>query len=95
MNWLIKLGQWWENRQVLRKTDLELIQEEYKRRSGLIDELWRNLDNRTTVLETAKISDSLIKELALIKVRLDRLELLTGLKREVAPSHVNGTARIE
>lgn len=46
-------------------------------------------------LEENKIPDALAKEWASIKIRLDRLELLTGLKREPAAVPVNGAARIE
>ena len=35
------------------------------------------------------------KEIVLLKARVDRLELLTGLKREPTPTHVEGAARIE
>lgn len=71
MNWIIRLGQWWE-----------------KRKSS-------SLSGRIAKLEEERqIPAPILKEIALLKMRLDQMELYVGLKREAKPEHVPGAAKI-
>jgi hypothetical protein len=61
---------------------------------------WWESRRKVTLKEFQEFKDSQrvpsaeIKEIALIKARLDRLELLTGLKRDPQPAQVPGAAKI-
>lgn len=92
MNWLIKLGQWWENRRAIRKPDLE----EFKimllsMHKGFKERIEEKVDS---IKESNQIPQTIVKELALLKIRLDQMELYTGLKRDPKPEHVKGMAKI-
>lgn len=94
MNWVIRLGHWWENRRVLRKPDLNLLKElidytevhraqDYdklqKEWAVVIGEYSRRIDD----LEKEKtLPTSTANQLKMISHRLDQLELYVGLKRE-------------
>lgn len=106
MNWLMRLGQWLENRRVLRKPDYDRLSQichqafkdqfldvanEFLR----IDKNQKELEERTVQLKDSnQIPSTIAKELALLKVRLDQTELYVGLKREPKPEHVPGAAKI-
>ena len=70
MNWIIRLGMWWESRRKLSYQEFE----EFKK--------------------AQQIPTALAKEVALIKARIDRIELLVGLKREPVPTQVKDAPRI-
>lgn len=98
MNWLIRFGQWCENRRVVRKPELRTleianqgIRERMATQAKRIQEIYDLLDPLTKSLA---ISPTTLKELALINARLNQLELYVGLKREPKPEHVPGAAKI-
>lgn len=41
-----------------------------------------------------QIPQTIAKEIALLKIRLDQMELYVGLKREPRPEHIPGIAKI-
>lgn len=88
MNWLIRLGQWWEGRRIVRKPDLEAAKDELRKIFHAWQAEWPKLEQRIALSPTA------IKELALINARINQLELYVGLKREPKPEHVPGAAKI-
>ena len=96
MNVFFALGDWWESRRVLRKSDLETVQLNYKNQGELTADLFRQMQAKIDALKDSNhIPQTIAKEFALLNARLDRLELLTGLKREAEPTHVKGAPRIE
>lgn len=95
MNWFIRIGLWWDRRRVLRAPDLDAIQENYTKQAAATVELFKRLKKEIDDLKTAQqIPQAIAKEFTAIKIRLDRLELTVGLKREPTPLEVPGAARI-
>jgi hypothetical protein len=95
MNWLIRLGQWWEKRKSVRRPELELAYETLNLQANHFNAQVTGLKNEIKeIKDTQQIPQTIAKELALIKARLDRLELLTGLKREPQAVSVKDAPRI-
>ena len=95
MHWLIRFGMWLDRRRVLRATDLDTINENHARLSSNTLTLIKSLEKKIEDAQAAQqVPQAIAKEFALLKVRLDRLELLVGLKREPAAAEVPGAARI-
>lgn len=84
MNWLIRFGQWWEDRRVLRKPDLKAVVDH-------VNDIVKTVDS---LQEKQQIPPALSKEIALLSARLSHLELFVGMKREPQPQHVPGGAKI-
>lgn len=109
MNWIIRFGQWWEDHRSIRKPAFETLRltnnaqfdvikkwmediEELSRHSTLeVDELKKGIEE---MKKTSEIPSGITKEIVIQKVRLDRLELYVGLKRDPKPTEVPGAARI-
>lgn len=92
MNWMVKLGNLWEDRRSVPRA-------EFLRRfsvfEGEIASRIYKLDQTVATLEAKEqIPSGVAKELALLKARQDRLELYVGLKREPKPVPVNGASQI-
>lgn len=79
MNWMIRLGTWWQDR--AKRTEKALACDVNARFEALDLKL-----NQAPKIES---------QLAPIKARLDRVELFTGLKREPTPITLAGEARIQ
>jgi hypothetical protein len=78
MNWMIRLGTWWQDR--AKRTE-KALRCDVNARFDLIEQ------------KLSKPS-GIEKEVALLKIRMDRLELYTGLKREPVAVTLPGEARI-
>lgn len=88
MNMFSKFGFWLECRRVLRQPDLDHIALEFT-------SLKNEVENKINLLpKNEDMTQKTLKEFALINVRLNRLELLVGLKREPEALKVPDTARI-
>ena len=116
MNWIIRLGTWWQSRRVLRKPDYDAIikisHEAYTEQFQdvanefvRVDKNQRDIEERTVEIKKAigsiaielsenKVTQTILKEIMLLKARLDQLELYVGLKREPKPEHIPGSAKI-
>lgn len=99
MNWFIRFGQWWEKRRVIRAPELKLWVDACNAQGHEIEKtietVISNFDVRIQSLQEAtQIPPAISKEFLLIRARLDRLELLTGLKREPQPIQVPGGPKI-
>jgi hypothetical protein len=108
MNWIVRLGLWWEDSNV-KKSEFDKALKVHSESHGFYeDHLSRHdvdlkfLQDRTQTLETGlesiketqKAPSAALKEIALLKARMDRLELYTGLKREPVAVTLPGEARI-
>lgn len=92
MNWLIRLGQWWENRKYAKKSEVIVELDSIKIELAV---LIRKAHERMDVLEAeSQVPSSAVKDLAIAKVRLDQLELYVGLKRDPKPEHIPGAPKI-
>lgn len=81
MNWIIRLGQWWERRRVVRWPESTVV----------LSDISKRLD----VAEAERqIPPQVVRDMAILKQQMDRLELYVGLKREPSATHVAGTAKI-
>lgn len=78
MNWAIKLGMWLESRRKVSHVDFK----------NEVKKLEEKISN------SQKIPQNMAKELDMLKIRFDQLELFVGLKREPKPQHVRGMAKI-
>lgn len=117
MNWLIRLGQWWEERRVLRWSDYRELRQKadndaihFSARLGdkanlsdlsnvflKLEAMSQRLDAANSYIEEIKKASALpelVKEMAIIKQQMDRLELYVGLKREPQATHVQGAPKI-
>jgi hypothetical protein len=98
MNWMIRLGQWWENRRKAYQHDFDIVAKVVGDHSDQI--LWSSakigeLEKAVMKLQDEmKLPSSTAKELSLIKIRLDKMELYVGLKREPTAVTLPGEARI-
>jgi hypothetical protein len=81
MNWIIRFGQWWEGRRVIRAPEY-------------LSDLSALTHKINELEEKNKLPTEIAKEFMLIRARLDRVELTVGLKREPVPQHVPGTPKI-
>ena len=98
MNIFTRFGNWMDERRVLRKPDLETIRDNVLRQAAISVELIKRANERIDILkkdiESQNLSALAQKEFALINARLNRIELLTGLKREPQSEKVPGATRI-
>lgn len=98
MNWIMRLGQWWEERRIVRKPELDILEGCIKLQGDWIKTAQENFTlivEKLRFLETHnKLPENIAKDLALLNVRLNRLELYVGLKRDAAPIEVPGSAKI-
>ncbi len=95
MNWLIRLGEWWESRRVLRKPDMEIILNLSRAYADVVKISLDALESKILLVkDSQQIPTELIKEIKLINLRLNQMELFVGLKREPKPEHVPGAAKI-
>lgn len=96
MNVFIRIGNWWESRRVLRKPDLEWIGLSMKAQTETVAGIIKGLENKIEVIEAEKqIPSTTLKEFNMLKVRLERIELLVGLRREQSqPTVTNGMPKI-
>ena len=119
MNWIVRLGEWFESRKKITQEDhersLRNLNYEIKKvvdemRAGdlkieahlhLVESLCCTKDlviavgDRISKIEESRdVPQIIAKEFALLNARIDRLELLTGLKREPEAARVPGAARI-
>lgn len=84
MNVFVRFGQWLENRKVVRMPEFSTYQ-------AAVEVLRRKID----VLESEKqIPATLAKDLAIIRARLDRVELTLGFKRDPVAVKVPGAPSI-
>jgi hypothetical protein len=81
MNLFIKFGHWLESRSRVSMEEFD----------GRIGGVW---DEINKIKDEIKLSPSTAKEFAIINARLNRLELLVGLKREPEAVKVPDTPRI-
>lgn len=88
MNWLIRLGQWWEHRRAIRLDDLKYQWDQTVKICKALN------DDMEALKSSSQIPAIVSKELATINARLNRIELLVGLKRDPQPISVNGAAKI-
>jgi hypothetical protein len=100
MNWLIRLGDWWERRRVVRKPEiviayetLKLQAERYNAKIKELENKWANMLRE--IKDSQTIPQTIAKEFALLNARMNAMELFVGLKREPGPVHVQGEARIK
>lgn len=95
MNIFYKMGAWWDKREPMRRQHMDLAYETLKLQAEHFNAKIAELKNEMGAIhESQAIPQTIAKEFALIKARLDRLELLTGLKREPTAVHVEDTPRI-
>jgi hypothetical protein len=104
VNLFVRFGNWLEARRVVRWPDLEAQYKalrlhdtnEMKTLEDLIIASNEGLNKRITELQASApvIPQQVAKEMALLKVRLERLELYVGLKRDPKPEPVPGAAKI-
>lgn len=87
MNWLIKLGQWIESRRIIRTPEFDA------KLKFVMGEILNEVDKKI-LASTPKTPPTIVKDMTLLEVRLNRIELLVGLKRDPAPQEVPGSARI-
>lgn len=81
MNWIIRLGQWWERRRTVQWVEL----------SSVLSDLSMRID----VVEAEKqIPPAIAKDMAILKQQMDQIQLFIGLKREPQPTHVAGAPKI-
>ncbi len=99
MNIFVRFGQWLDKRRVLRQPDMDALtyvmeSVEKSIRSYVEEKQQYNVGRFETLSAEKQIPATLAKDLAVIRSRIDRLELLTGLKREQQPVKVPGAAAI-
>ena len=88
MNLFIRFGEWLEGR---KKISRRAVIEIYENLSKRDDEI----EKRISMLPKQEdLNQKTLKEFALINVRLNRIELLVGLKREPEAVKVPHTPRI-
>ena len=111
MNLFTRFGNWLENRRVLRKPDYERLikicheafTEEGKdirkdvevEISGLKHSIVALVARISAMEEANKQPQEFVKELKLLNLRLNQLELFVGLKREPKAVHIRGEAKIQ
>jgi len=88
VNWLIRVGQWWEARRPMRKHDFEVMELAIGMQVQSFKEEMGKLKSSNQIPQT------IAKEFALLNARLDRLELYVGLKRDPEAVRVPDSARI-
>ena len=102
MNIFTRFGNWLESKRALRKHDLddialeftslrESVKENYERQGAASLELIRRLRED---MEKIAVPQTVTKEMALTNIRLNRIELLVGLKRDPEAIKVPDTPRI-
>lgn len=103
MNWIIRFGQWWEKRRALRRKDFEILNSTIVTMTQLLErnitsanaQVFKNVLDRLEVLEAEKqVPSTTLKEFNMLKVRLERIELLVGLKREPVITNLPDAPRI-
>lgn len=81
MNMFTRFGNWLEFRRIVRWPELSMLE--------------KSIAMRFDVLEAEKqVPSGASKEINLLKARLDRIELLVGLKREPVLQQLPDTPRI-
>lgn len=96
MNIFQRIGDYWERRRIIRYTEFKIWMEALEAERKELDKKYdglRSLHDKH-FSEALAIPQTIAKELALIKARIDRLELLTGLKRDPEAVHVKGAPKI-
>lgn len=103
MNWIIRAGQWWEKYRPVRRGmyDRDVIHffDQIADKATISDMagVFTRLDvieNKMDVIESDLKSPPAAKELALLKMRLDRMELYVGLKRDPVGVNLKNAPKI-
>lgn len=95
MNWLIRLGHWWENRRAIRKPDYDELVNRIEELRKTHYEHMENVLNGLHALEAQdKVPPQIVRDMAILKQQMDRMELYVGLKREPQATHVQGAPKI-
>lgn len=95
MSWLSDLDRWFEQRRVMRRPDMDLFYAIEQKKTEAIAIIIKGLENKIEVLEVEKqVPSTTLKEFNMLKVRLERIELLVGLKREPVVSNLPDAPRI-
>jgi hypothetical protein len=80
VNIFTRLGLWWDDRAIKKS--------EFNRwADGLVQEL-------EVIRAEKQIPPQIVKDMAILKQQMDRMELYVGLKREPQATHVQGAPKI-
>lgn len=83
MNWIVRLGEWVESRKKVSQIDFKAQNQA----------LWKGFEELKE--KVAHSNPELLKEIKLLNLRLNRMELFVGLKREEPQAvEVKGAPRI-